>query len=1211
MEPHRDAVRDTKADGHRWMSYPDDPERRAFPRYPVDLDAGFQFGDSEFSCRIANLCIGGALIQWVATPSETAVHVGDNCHLRLSLPEADQPSPIHLDALIVHFYDCGFGARFVGFEADARSRLRGYLASLFRGPEAKTGSEHGRETAKKLTFSHFAALSDLLADNMDEALWKAAETAPNDQRRGLFNGAAALLARAQAENRFQEALRKPLFDAISQLGETSKDTAIPGTPPSGLELVDKDGFELWLAKAALVNRIEKGTHTSLTRLRTRARQQRLQALPLEPQGLVDVIEITVDRLGIESDALIACLEALGDVLPAWLDGFYAKLATALDTGTLSAPAPLRTGAEPAAAGPRIALSESDTVAPISAPPVTGQQLAQLLTHPATPMTTASSGIGTYVEQALAQNTGQADEPLPPQLEERVEVTDHLLNTMLDDPRISADTKTLIQRLSLRFLAAAVSDNGFFGDSDHPLVSFVDRLEHLALFLPEGKNPLGTQVERLTQQVLDADDSETLDAANRQLAALEKRLGRELQSRAQRIISSCEGRERIRDARRHVRSQLNQAFAGQRTHKAVAALIDEGWRALLQLVLVKDGVHSGAWKKHWDPLLALHTACGGDGPGSASLSREQLLAAVREGLAYIGYDPFHNSSLVSAVDTALHNHARGNSTEDDYLPFEAIPPDEAEEPGETPPPGKSSKDWQQFLERAEAVRIGATIQLRENGNTTAYRLLWKAADSSEWVLINPRTMDARTMDRISFAATLQADETQVFEPEEQSLSARATDATLAQMQERIAYHETHDPLTGLKNRRQLAGALNQALSDRTDAFHHRVLAFLDLDHFEAVNGTCGYTASEKMLVAASKALEIHLEEVDCLAYLGGSRFGLLAPVESDEAAGQTLELLRHAMELLPFYWNATPFPVTASIGLVLTEPDCDNPEQLLSAADAACTAALRGGGNRIVRFREEDKTITRQRERMEGWIRAERAVKEQRLRLRGQAIAPLGSGDHLVGHYEVLLSVYDEQGEPLALDEFISSAEAFNLMDAVDRQVIDKALSWLNDNFDKIDRLGGLAINLSGQSLGDAGLITYIRDNLDNYCIPPGLVSFEVTETAAIANLDRAVSIIDGIKAMGCRFALDDFGTGMSSYTYLKQLPVDYIKIDGSFIKDILGNPDDEAIVKSISEIAHFMGKETIAEYVENQDIVEKLRRIGIDYVQGYAVEKPRLLDDFD
>ena len=260
-------------------------------------------------------------------------------------------------------------------------------------------------------------------------------------------------------------------------------------------------------------------------------------------------------------------------------------------------------------------------------------------------------------------------------------------------------------------------------------------------------------------------------------------------------------------------------------------------------------------------------------------------------------------------------------------------------------------------------------------------------------------------------------------------------------------------------------------------------------------------------------------------------------------------------------------------------------------------------------RETDEAIAQQRAAVDGWIMAEEVVRSKRIRLRGQCITATDPAEAKPHHYEILLSVFDEAGEALPLMDFIRSAEAFHRMPDVDRLVVETALSWVHENPESAARLGGIAINLSGQSLRDESILDQICSTLQNLEIDPKTVGFEVTETAAIANLDRAVSIIEGIRAMGCRFALDDFGTGLSSYSYLKRLPVDYLKIDGSFVRDILTTPTDEAIVKSINEVAHFMGIKTIAEFVCEEPIRERLVEIGVDYVQGYAVEKPAYLEE--
>ncbi len=517
-------------------------------------------------------------------------------------------------------------------------------------------------------------------------------------------------------------------------------------------------------------------------------------------------------------------------------------------------------------------------------------------------------------------------------------------------------------------------------------------------------------------------------------------------------------------------------------------------------------------------------------------------------------------------------------------------------------------WRRTLKQADAMTVGSNLRRKENGQEQSLRLVWKNADGSELAFVEVQSGQVKSMRRAELALSLHQGQSKVTPPAERGLAERATDMTLKEMQERVDYHQTHDVLTGLSNRPQFLGKLAHILMEAAPGDSH-LMGFLDIDRFDAITSTCGYTAGEKLLQAVSILLKNRFEDATSLAFLGSRRFGFITAAPGDTEEKAVAEQVNTDLAALPFYWQGTRYPISGSVGLVVVNEDADHPDSLLSAAYLACVSAQEAGGNRVVMFREDDDVIAQKKDRMHWVIKTEDVVKAERIRLRGQRIAPTNSESGLHPHYEILLSVFDGQGQPLHLGEFISTAEAYNLMEEVDRLVIKKALAWVHDHMAQARTLGGIAINLSGKSLANSSLVAYIQEHMETLDVPPELVSFEVTETAAIASLDKAVDIIKEIKNIGCSIALDDFGTGLSSYTYLKQLPVDYLKIDGSFVKDILSNPHDQAIVKSINEIAHFMGKRTIAEYVETPEIIGRLAEIGVDYAQGYAVEKPRFLDE--
>ena len=280
------------------------------------------------------------------------------------------------------------------------------------------------------------------------------------------------------------------------------------------------------------------------------------------------------------------------------------------------------------------------------------------------------------------------------------------------------------------------------------------------------------------------------------------------------------------------------------------------------------------------------------------------------------------------------------------------------------------------------------------------------------------------------------------------------------------------------------------------------------------------------------------------------------------------------------------------------------------ADEACYSAKDAGRNRLQEYELGDSAMMRRHGAMEWVTQLDKALDDDRLILNCQRISPInGSGNGADSHYEILLTMLDELGDTMPPGDFIIAADTYNRMTAIDRWVIERVLGWMADHKDKLDNFGGFAINVSGHSVNDETFPDFVLEQFSKSQAPTGKVCFEITETAAIANLENAVDFMNRMKIIGCKFSLDDFGTGLSSYSYLRNLPVDYVKIDGVFVKDIANNPGDYAVVRSINEIGHYMGKRTIAEYVESDDVLKRLQEIGVDYAQGYQIEKPRLLAD--
>lgn len=434
-----------------------------------------------------------------------------------------------------------------------------------------------------------------------------------------------------------------------------------------------------------------------------------------------------------------------------------------------------------------------------------------------------------------------------------------------------------------------------------------------------------------------------------------------------------------------------------------------------------------------------------------------------------------------------------------------------------------------------------------------------------------------------------------------------DITHAQkMATQMTYQASHDALTGLINRHEFERRLEHALqTGKQDAKQHTLL-YLDLDQFKIVNDTCSHLAGDELLRQLTSVLQTMLRSNDTLARLGGDEFGVLLESCPTEPALRMADLLRQTVQEFHFVWKNKVFQLGASIGLITFGNDKEELTDILRMAHAACHLAKDKGRNRVQIYTSENKELAQRHSEMEWVGRIQKALKEKRFVLYSQKILQLGNDAKNGNHYEMLLRMRDEEGTLVPPMAFIPAAERYGLMCRLDRWVIATAFAQYEGRHPPGSAMGTCAINLSAASICDENFHEFVVAQFDLYKVPPGGICFEITETSAIANLAQAAILIRKLKALGCRFSLDDFGSGMSSFTYLKHLPVDYLKIDGGFVKDMMDDPIDRAMVEAINHIGHVMHIETIAEFVENNAILEALRTMGVDYAQGYGVEKPRL-----
>ena len=533
------------------------------------------------------------------------------------------------------------------------------------------------------------------------------------------------------------------------------------------------------------------------------------------------------------------------------------------------------------------------------------------------------------------------------------------------------------------------------------------------------------------------------------------------------------------------------------------------------------------------------------------------------------------------------------------------------PHATPLSAEEEADLREWRKRVRRLKLGDSLLLDAETRPRRLKLAWVSENHQRFVFVNVKGLKELTLTRQELAIGMRCGAYIVLDDGGDTLLDRAQYSMLQKMHSHLLHETTHDQLTGLINRREFERRLGVALASAREHALHHVICYIDLTQFNVVNNTFGYEGGDRLLAEIAELFDSQLGDRGVMARIGGDEFGMLLEKCSNMEALAITTRYKEAMQNYRFSYEEKSLSISFSAGLVELTKESDSVVTLLQAAETCCRIARGKGSNYIQVFNTEDSSLFQHMEVLKWVTKIDEALDNDSLDLRYQPIVGIKNELLTVHHAEILLNVMDDSGQAISPADFVMAAEHFRRMAAVDRWVIERAFQWMIQNRERLDELGGLAINLSGSSLNEEGFVDFILDQALKLNVPMSKVCFEITETAGIANLSNASEFILAVKKTGCMFALDDFGSGLSSYAYLKNLPVDFLKIDGMFIKNMDTNPYDFAVVKSITEIGHFMGKEIIAEYVENDSILKMLREIGVDYAQGYAIAKPQRLNSAD
>ncbi|MFN3579358.1 MAG: DUF1631 family protein [Pseudomonas sp.] len=793
-------------------------------------------------------------------------------------------------------------------------------------------------------------------------------------------------------------------------------------------------------------------------------------------------------------------------------------------------------------------------------------------------------------------------------QDSADMIESLFDNIVHNERVLEDLRSELRKLEVPILKVMLRDPSLFSADFHPARQAVNYLALLSdrrsINITDNKPVIIEAIKTILQS-----DDEDHEGFTQVLKGLDDLVAREkhfFERNINRVAEACEGQQRITRANLLIDWELRRVLAPQPVASPILDLVNHGWKELMRLSYFREGTSSLAWEMTLVVLdqLIVRTVPEEWDERRLRFSANKLIMLIGKGLSKIPDSGASHKTVIQNLEKLLDNPQGGDFPllqYQDPLGEEQLPmPQDA---------AGADRSMQRWLKRAKGLKAGQWLERQSEGSESQlYYLAWIAEEHSRYVFSNHRGMKSEEMNLDQVASMLRDGHLSILNDASTPALEQGLDALVQKVYDKLALEAAQDQLTGLKTRREFLRWLDQSVVQAHEDKGRYALLFVDLMQFKLVNNTCGYAAGDALLREISEKILGLLDKDAIAGRVGVDQFAVLMPITHHNDGFLLAVALKAAIEEERFTHEEHSFIISSAVALINIDAKCPEGMELLRTVESAADMSKKSGHKDIqvikpgdTRFRERDEVIS--------WVnRINRSLDEGMLKVRCQKIAPIGDQDATHTHYEILLTVVDDNGEHLAPTDFIKAAEEFNRMGAVDRWVIETVLKWMVENKADLHCFGGFSINLSGCSLNDETFLDFIFETLVRFDVPREKLIFEITETAAIDNLADAADFINEMKEIGCRFSLDDFGAGQSSYAYLKRLPVDFIKIDGAFIRNIAEDNFDYALVKSITEMGHFLDKRIVAEYVSSPDILQLVTDIGVDYAQGYHVGRPILLD---
>ncbi|UTW48517.1 DUF1631 family protein [Bacterioplanoides sp. SCSIO 12839] len=836
------------------------------------------------------------------------------------------------------------------------------------------------------------------------------------------------------------------------------------------------------------------------------------------------------------------------------------------------------------------LQHSEAVAlPVAAP----QTVENVLSDLASKEDNMPANIREQVEKALAEK----ENSLPADSRDAIETIEQVTQNLIANEQVADFVKPHIERLGWPLLRLMMKDASLLFNPEHPGRLVLNQLAKLGKLTTNGESRLSDKLNKLIEPLAAnlEDDETSLDELLESLQGLVSNAERKAKQNADRVAQAAEGEHQLQKARQKIEHLIGKDSSGRTLPNCVVEWLNEGWKQLLSLLLLREGVDSKRFTgavKLYRQVLSLFS------PKNAG--RKELLGRfspmmelARNELDQLnGSLPQHQKWHDEILSAAKEHLDQGQVRETVDLPTFVA------EQEEEVPEGRGTR-------KAQNLQVGDWLLLTRQDQ--AVSIVWIAPDYSKFACVNHSGM--KVIDFTLAELAIAFDQNQVKRLYEQDESAvdQSVDKLVQQIYRDLSEQANIDSLTGLSNRQHFVQQLHEVFEQSSRSSTAATLCMIDIDQFKLINKSYGMEGGDACLQSLATILDDQESDSLC-ARIGSNEFAMLLRRTDIEQAEAIVRELKQRVEEFDIDCDDQKFRIHISVGLAEMNNDQVNAADLIEQAEAACLVAKEKGGSRIIRYQFDDASQQRQDEFMAWGNKLNQALTNNQLKVLCLPVQGIQERHKDEKQYEILVSIQDDNGEHIPPMEYLQAAENYNRMYMLDRWILEQVVQWLAHNSDTAANIDRFILRLSGHAINDEALLTYIFEQARVHDIPVDKICFELNETSAIRNLDDAADFMHEMRSLGCQFVLSDFGTGQSSFEYLKSLPVDYVKIDHSFIDNLHTSSADYALVKSIQDITHFMAKKTIAEYSSNSNVWEILKSIGIDYCVSSTEELTTLPD---